>query len=304
MSLNADEYDLIKDDIAFITKSLFKIKILISLFKKSQTIKDLENSTNLNYPAVLSNINKLESKGYVIKKQEKYYLKSSTRIKLINILSLNENIRFIEEFKDFINDHDFKCFKQQAFRELPVFTDVKLVKSDRINPFKATDMYKKAMTRNGKVNAICSYLHPECKYIIRAVMEQPTGLNLMVHKDVAHYITNCAFNYKQKKEIQNIYFNIKKLDFEPKIAMVISPKELVISLHRIEGVIDKNQCLVSHDKTAINWGYSLFKEFEQGTKPYVSMQKLILEKLEEEHENDENLDEQDKYLQEELEDEL
>lgn len=281
MGLKRQEYDSIKDDIVFLTKSFFRIRILISLFNRPATVKELQEEIDLNYPSVLSNINKLESKGYVVKKQEKYHLKSSTRIKLVNILALNSNINFLEEYEDFFNEHDVKSFSQEAFEELPVFNNIKLIKADKINPFKATDTYRKSMTRLGHVNAICSYLHPECKRIISSVMEQETGLNLMVHKDVAKYITNCAMNYIQKNDIKNQYFDIKYLEYEPKIAMVISDEEMVISLHRIEGIIDKNTCLISNDQAAINWAYSLFKEFESESKQeYISMKQLILDKLE------------------------
>lgn len=76
-------------------------------------------------------------------------------------------------------------------------------------------------------------------------------------------------------------FDIKYLEYEPKIAMVISDEEMVINLHRIEGVIDKNACLISKDRAAINWAYSLFKEFESESKQeYISMKQLILDKLE------------------------
>ena len=71
MSLKRQEYDSIKDDIVFLTKSFFRIRILISLFNKPATVKELQEEIDLNYPSVLSNINKLELKGYVIKKQEK-----------------------------------------------------------------------------------------------------------------------------------------------------------------------------------------------------------------------------------------
>ena len=283
MTLDEWIYDSIKDEISFLTKSFFRIRILICLFNKPATIKELQEEIDLNYPSVLSNVNKLEQKGYIFRKQEQYYLKSSTRIKLVNILYLNENIQFLEEYREFLNDHQLKCFSQETFDELPAFDNVKLIKSNKIDPFRATDTYKMAMTRKGHVNAICSYLHPECKRIISAVMEQETGLNLMVHKDVAKYIAGCAMNYVQKNEIKNIYFNIKQLDFEPKIAMVISEKEVVISYYRTDGIIDKNTCLISTDQSAINWAYSLFKEFEADDDgEYISMQKLILDKLDQE----------------------
>lgn len=298
MTFKQQEYDSIKDDIAFLTKSFFRIRILISLFNRSATIKELQEEIDLNYPSVLSNINKLEAHGYIIKKQDKYHLKSSTRIKLVNILSLNANINFLEEFEDFFNEHDVKSFSQEAFEELPVFNNVKLIKADKINPFKATDTYRKTMTRLGSVNAICSYLHPECKRIISSVMEHETGLNLMVHKDVAKYLTNCAMNYQQKADIKNQYFNIKRLEYEPRIAMVVSDQEMVISLHRIEGVIDKNSCIISTDRSAINWAYSLFKEFESESKQkYISMKDLILEKLE-------NPDEEIEVFREEIDEEV
>lgn len=290
MDLKRDEYHEIKDEISFLTNSLVRIKILICLYEKGASVKEIKEKTNTNYSSVTSNINKLDEKGYVIKKQDKYYLKTSTRIKLINILSLNENLKFLNEYEDFLNDHDMKALPQEAFAELPVMRNVELIQSDRLNPFKATDTYKRAMTRQGRVCAICSYLHPECKRIISAVMEQETGLNLMVYKEVAKYIQKCAMNYQQHDEIRNKYFNIKRLDYEPKIAMVVSEKEIVLSFHRIEGVINKNSCFISTDQTAINWGYNLFKEFERNDdKKYVSMQHLILEKLSQEE--DEELDE-------------
>ena len=68
MDLKRDEYHELKDESSFLTNSLVRIKTLICLYEKGASVKELKEKTNTNYSSVTSNINKLDEKGYVIKK--------------------------------------------------------------------------------------------------------------------------------------------------------------------------------------------------------------------------------------------
>ena len=62
----------IQKDIMFIVKSEIRLKILTELNDKPQTIKEIVNKTKMAYSSVSNNLNKLEYKKHVIKKNRIY----------------------------------------------------------------------------------------------------------------------------------------------------------------------------------------------------------------------------------------
>ena len=103
-----DEYnyiDNIKKELKFLTNSKVRLKLLICLYDSELTVKELHEKTNLNYSSITNNLNKLEEFEYINKNNEKYTLTTSTKMKLVNLLYFNNNLDFIYEYVDFINNH-------------------------------------------------------------------------------------------------------------------------------------------------------------------------------------------------------
>lgn len=266
----------VKEEIKFLTNSKVRLEILISLYDEPATVSEIHEKIQLSYSSITSNLNKLEEHGYIFKQRDEYFLETHTRYKLLNILLLNNNIEFIYNFSNFFNNHLVDNDNLQALGTLPFVKNVELVKADNINPFLATETMEEAMMREGSVESICIYLHPNCEDMIKTMMNQKSAFEVIVPLSFAQYIISHAYAFKTDEELSNIRFNIKPLKDTPlRIALVISEQEVVIGLTRQEGNFNKNCCLKCIDESAIWWGHQVFREFESLKPGYVDIRELI-----------------------------
>lgn len=272
-----DDYvDDIKDELRFLTSSKVRIELLTYLHNKPSTLKDLHEKTQLNYSSITSNINKLEEYGYVYATNEYYNLTTTAKIKLINILYLNNNIEFLYEYVDFFNNHHVENDNIKALSTLPFISSSRLIQAGNINPYLATETIEETMMREGRVRSICIYLHPNCSGMIEVMMNQKSDFWVIVPSGFDEYIITHANNYKTDTPLKNINFNVKTLtDATLNIALVVSEKEIVVGLVRKDGLFNKNCVLRSEDGSAIKWGLSVFKEFEKLKDGYISVRDIV-----------------------------
>lgn len=277
-----DEYnyiDNIKKELKFLTNSKVRLKLLICLYDSELTVKELHEKTNLNYSSITNNLNKLEEFEYINKNNEKYTLTTSTKMKLVNLLYFNNNLDFIYEYVDFINNHQVENDNIDSLATLPYVNidNSQLIQADNINPFLATETIEQTMMREGLVKAICIYLHPNCSDMIAFMMNQKSEFEVIVPLDFAQYIIQHANNYKTDKPLENICFNIKPLRKIPlNIALVVSENEIVVGLVKKDsGLLNKNCVLRSEDENARRWGLRVFREYESLKPGYIDIRELI-----------------------------
>ena len=98
----------IQKDIMFIVKSEIRLKILTELNDKPQTIKEIVNKTKMAYSSVSNNLNKLEYKKHVIKKNRIYTMTTMTKLYFNQLMDFKKSIEVIKNFNSFWYKHDIK----------------------------------------------------------------------------------------------------------------------------------------------------------------------------------------------------
>ena len=91
----------IQKDIMFIVKSEIRLKILTELNDKPQTIKEIVNKTKMAYSSVSNNLNKLEYKKHVIKKNRIYTMTPMTKLYFNQLMDFKKSIEVIKNFNSF-----------------------------------------------------------------------------------------------------------------------------------------------------------------------------------------------------------
>ena len=270
-----NEYNEIHDEIKFLIGSTVRLKILTYLLHSPSTIKDIHENTNINYTSITSNLNKLEEKNFLRKEKDKYYVKSRTKIKLMNVLCLNDNLKFLNKYSKFLNNHMVKNEKLEALKTLPPIVNCEVISADNINPYKATDKIEKVMKSYGKVYTICGFLHPNCTSLLKNYFEKDSEVKIIIPSSVAEYILKHVNAYRTDDRIKCKSFNMKILKNQPNLTLCITEKECVISFFRNEGEYDKNTVFYTTDKSAIKWGFKLFSEIESLEGETVNIKKII-----------------------------
>ena len=105
--LNNDLNDFknIQKEIKFLTNSNNRLEILHCLLKSPQTLKEIHEKTGLNNSSISINVSSLESKGYVVNRNDIYSLTNSSKIILTNIFYFNKSANFLDKNADFLNSH-------------------------------------------------------------------------------------------------------------------------------------------------------------------------------------------------------
>lgn len=269
-------FNEIKDELKFLTNSKVRFQILTCLYDAPATVSEIHEITDLKYSSITSNLKKLVELDYVTKEDNEYQLKTHTRLQLLNILYLNNNLEFIHEYDEFLNNHIVVNDELQAIGTLPYIKNIELIQANNINPYLATETIEETMMRKGRVKSICIYLHPNCSGMIQFMMNQESDFEVIVPLEFAQYIIKHAYEYLTDIPLKNIRFNIKPLRETPlRIVLVVSEHEIVVGLVRKEGNFNKNCVLRSEDSSARAWGIQVFREFEVLKEGYIDIKELV-----------------------------
>ena len=281
-----EEYDEIQNELRFLIGSTVRLKILTYLLHSPSTIKEIYENTNLNYTSITSNLNKLEEKNFLRKEKDKYYVKSRTKIKLMNILCLNDNLRFLNEYSEFLNNHIIKNKELEALKTLPPIMNSELIRADNINPYRATEKLEEIMRSEGKVNTICVFLHPNYEELLKNYFETKSESKIIVSPAVAEYLMEHVKSYRTEQKILCKSCYAKILKYPINLTLTVTEKELAISFFRNEGIFDKNAVFYTTDKSAIKWGLKLFSEFESLEGEIINIKKIVCENNNQSYEGD------------------
>ena len=119
MLSDVTEYDTIQKEIKFMVRSDIKLKILANLCKSDLNARELTDK-GINYGSISSNIKQLEKNGLITIRNDKYHIKNSVKKKMINLMYLNQIIKHVISFEDYLNMHLVKNNKLKCLEELPL----------------------------------------------------------------------------------------------------------------------------------------------------------------------------------------
>ena len=93
-----ESYELISEEVKYMTNSIIRLKILATLYKCPLNMKDLNSITSLSYSSISSNLHNLELKGHVYREHNKYYLSNTTKLEVEQVLKLGNLLNLLNDF--------------------------------------------------------------------------------------------------------------------------------------------------------------------------------------------------------------
>lgn len=249
------------EEIKLYVNSDIRLEIMSSLFTSPSTLKLLHKSTGITYTSISTNISKLESKNIVKKEKDYYYLRKQAAIKLVNILLLQNNLMFLYDNENFLNNHQVKNDNIEILSVLPYIKNIDLVQANNINPDIAIETFQENLLSKGSVKAIVQILQSNYSQVIDYFYNHKTDIEIMASKNLTNHITE-VLTEKMDENAKWKRINIIESDDDLKLALVVSHDKVVMGLIRKEGNFNKSCVLVCHEELAVNWAYNLFKEYE------------------------------------------
>ena len=275
IDFNDEDLNDFQEEIKFLINSEIRLKILGCLYNSSASIKQIEEKTNYGYSSILDNINKLEQRKIIYSVNDKFYLYNKTKLKLIHMINFDKSARFLSENVNFLNDSLLDIYIDTT-KDLSPFEGAKLVESNNIDLFKATDIFQRSLMGFKFLKGIFPYFHPKHDDIISYWIDNECTVELILPDEVSEAVKNFIREYVPKsKGIKNKYVRLIPNDINVQFAFTVSDKCLVLAFYHKSGGFNQNAVIASTSKDAIRWGLKLFDEYQKLCGDYVSLENII-----------------------------
>ena len=263
-----NDFKNIQKEIKFLTNSDNRLKILQCLLNSPQTLKEIHEKTGLNNSSISINVSSLESKGYVVNKNDRFYLTNSSKLILTNIFYLNKSINFLDKNANFFNEHKLDNLKFNALKDISSLESSELVESTPFDIFKTMKLYKEFGFRSKSIKTIFPFMYPQINEIFTDWFENDVEIKLILEKNVSDAFAESFNNYRFDKK-SNSKILVKPLEEGLDFALFVTEEVIILGFYKNDGKFDQNAVYISKEKEAILWGNEIFEEYENLAPEYI-----------------------------------
>ena len=260
-----NDFKNIQKEIKFLTNSDNRLEILYCLLKSPQTLKEIHEKTGLNNSSISINVSSLEDKGYVVNKNDVYYLTNSSKLILTNIFYLNTSINFLDKNVDFFNMHNLKF---NAFKDISSLKSLELVESTPFEIFKTVELYKEFGFGSKSIKTIFPFMYPQINELFTDWFENDVEIKLILDKDVSDAFAKSFNNYKFDEESHS-KIAVKTVEKGLDLSLFVTDEVIILGFYREDGRFDQNAVYISKESEAIIWGLEIFEEYEKLAPDYI-----------------------------------
>lgn len=253
------KFDSVFDELSFLTNSNDRLYILkYLLMYKCGNFSEMHKNLKLTYPTLSNNINRLQELGFVIKKNSKFYLTNSGKIKTQLIFNLNNAIEVIDSYKLLWSNHTVEDFPEELLLNISLLRNSKIISSSRTNIYGLDDLIVENMKKGKFIYLIIS----EVNFKYADLISYSLNKNIPVYLILPQNIYN-KFLALIDEQILKLAFYNKKLHLLAsnelfKFNLFLNDFVFCINLFYDNGLIDKNKLLISYDIDSLTWGKYLF----------------------------------------------
>ena len=246
-----ENYDVISDNIKYISNSLIRLKVLAALYEGPLNMKDLTNGTNLSYSSVSSIIHGLEVKDLVYRESNKYYLSTSLKLEVANLLEFNVIVNLLNNFFNILDGHIVDMIPNESVFELYLLGQANLLESDSLDVYKIYNFIEDALTNAECVRCILPFYYPDFIEKLDELIGNDKYVEIIVPKKVLK-------NYKDNSEVKYL----SSYEGDHNFLLIASDKIMILGLFKEDGYFDQNRLLTSKNEDSIKWANNLFKNFK------------------------------------------
>ena len=253
------KFDSIFDELSFLTNSNDRLYILkYLLMYECGNFSEMHKNLKLTYPTLSNNINRLKELGFVIKKDSKFYLTNSGKIKTQLIFNLNNSIKVIDSYKLLWSNHTVEDFPEELLLNISLLRNSKIITSSRANIYGLDNMIIENMKKGKFIYLMISEVNFKYADLISYSLNKNIPVYLILPRNIYNKFLSLI-----DEEILKLAFYNKKLHLLAsnelfKFNLFLNDFVFCINLFYDNGLIDKNKLLISYDIDSLTWGKSLF----------------------------------------------
>ena len=268
--LNNDLNDFkdIQKEIKFLTNSDNRLEILHCLLKSPQTLKEIHEKTGLNNSSISINVSSLESKGYVVNRNDIYYLTNASKIILTNIFYFNKSANFLDKNADFFNSHKLNNLQFNALKDMSSLEGSQLIESTSTDIFKTVRIFPEFSMGSKSIKTIFPYVHPQINDLLNYWFDNDVDVKLILEEDVSKAFIDLFNDFSYDGE-SNSKISVKTVSRNLDFVLGVIDEGIILGFYKEDGKFDQNAVFVSKNPEAVVWGNDIFEEYENLAPDYI-----------------------------------
>ncbi len=256
-----EDFNLLK----FVVTSELRLKLLLSLYESSKSIKELENEFNRKPGNISRGLNELKSCKLIQKFPNKIYAVSSIGFLLAkNLENLMYNMNAIDSNGEFWENHSIKSIPNKFLKELSIFNGASIVKSTITEFAKPINVYLENIKNS---THICIILPVFSKIFMDAIAEALINhdgyLDIITTKNIYDLVAKSDSDNIVKALIRDKKINFYIVDDLPNIFFTVSDVFASLFLFYDDVVFDNSEMLLLEDKSDLNDAYRFYGFFKK-----------------------------------------
>ena len=214
---NLKDFNMIR----FLIASELRLKLLLSIYKSSKSIKELELEFNKKSSNISRGLNELKEYNLITRLPDKKFSITSSGFLLVeNLDHLMINFENIDKKSEFWENHTINSIPNKFLKELSLFNDSTIIKSSPMEFSKPINVYLKNISQSKDIFMILPiYSKIFMDRIYDTIINHNGYLDLITTKDIFDLIIksdsekyfkslvrNKKINYYLVEDIANIFF--------------------------------------------------------------------------------------------------
>ncbi|WP_458403434.1 helix-turn-helix transcriptional regulator [Methanobrevibacter sp.] len=253
--IKCEEYienlDEIFEDIKFTTNSFVRLKVLATLFEKPQNIKAISDATGIGYSSVSTTIHILELKNWVYREHNRYYLTPSTRVRIENILELDQTILVVNDFFNILDSHLVDMIPNESVLELYLLGKAYLMESHGVDAYRIYKYIENSLSDAESAKCIMPIYYDSFFDALQGLISDEKDVEVLVPQNLLEI-------FEKKSGIETL----KSFDEMDSFLLIITDNVMILGLFMENGFFDQNRVLTSKNKDALKWAENLFENFK------------------------------------------
>lgn len=177
-------YDAVSEDVKFAANSIIRLKILAALFEKSQNMKDLSESTKLNYSSISSTLHGLEKRKFIHRESNKYFLSNSLKVQMKHVLELKEVVNLLKRLFNIIDGHVIDMVPDKSVNEIYLLRKANLLESVGIDAYKINNFIESALADANRARCILPFYQLNFNNMLNSLVNDGKFVDLIVSEEI------------------------------------------------------------------------------------------------------------------------
>lgn len=247
-----EHVDLIFEDVKFASNSAIRLRILATLYREPQNMKELTESTNLSYSSISSNMHVLELKNFIYRHHNKYYLTNSAKVRIENLMEFNSVIMLINDFFNILVNHVVDMIPPESVSEIHLLRNANLMESSGVDAYRTYNFIDKCLSMASEVRCVLPFYYEPFFKSIEESISQNRDVELFVPRNVFEIL-----------EDETNIEDAKSFDEDKVFLLIVTNQVMILGLFMDDGFFDKNRLIASKNENSILWAENLFENFKK-----------------------------------------